>query len=123
MFEYNSRTHTMTENGAHLPLGDQCYSGIGEGKNNPDMEMDVGVGPTPRGIYKFGPVYDDPTGLGRLVMHLDPLPGTNTFGRSAFRIHGDSIEHPGQASHGCIIVPHDLRVHISQANDRVMKVY
>jgi hypothetical protein len=123
MFEYNSRTHTMTENGAPLANGNQCYSGIGEAKNNPDMEEVHGQGPTPRGMYSFGQPYDDPTGLGRLVMHLDPLPGTDTFGRSAFRIHGDSLEHPGQASHGCIIVPHDLRVHISQAHDRIMKVY
>lgn len=121
MFTYNSKTGIMLENGENPPFPNQCYSGHGEGKNNPDMESDVGIGPTPRGKYRFGQPYDDPK-LGKLVMHLDPLPGTDTHGRSAFRLHGDSSAHPGEASHGCIVVPHDLRVYMSKSQDRIVEV-
>src|ERR1035438_5538324 len=39
------------------------------------------------------------------VQALTPESGTNTFGREGFLIHGDSVQNPGTASHGCIILP------------------
>lgn len=97
------------------------YSGLGSHRNDPSSVDKVGEGPIPPGIYKIGPVYDDTGHLGPVVMHLDPEPGTHTFGRSAFRIHGDNAEHT--ASHGCIILSHDLRVDIAKSGITEVKVY
>lgn len=119
MFEYNSKTGVLTENGNALEGGDKCYSGHGEGRNNPDMEYVPNVGPIPKGRYRIGPAYDDPH-LGPCVMHLDPLPGTDTKGRSAFRIHGNNKQN--DASHGCIIAGPTLRHYIAASNDRVISV-
>ena len=55
-------------------------------------------------------------------MHLDAEPFTNTFGRSLFRIHGDSIEHPGDASDGCVILPLTLRKLIAMSSERLLTV-
>jgi Protein of unknown function (DUF2778) len=84
------------------------YSGIGEGKNNPAMEGIVDVGPIPQGSFRITELWNSPT-LGPDACQLEPEPGTNTFGRSGFYIHGDSIQHPGLASHGCIILPPGIR--------------
>jgi hypothetical protein len=51
-----------------------------------------------------------------------PDRGTETFGRSEFRIHGDSIAHPGMASHGCIILPRAVRDAIWRSGDRALEV-
>ena len=48
-------------------------------------------------------------------MALTPAPDTNTFGRDSFLIHGDSSEHPGAASRGCIILPRNIRDQIAAA--------
>lgn len=119
MFEFNSKTGLVTQNGELVEGGKGCYSGHGEGRNNPEMEEVHNVGPIPRGRYKIGPAYDDPH-LGPCVMHLDPLPGTEVFGRSAFRIHGNNKEN--DASHGCVICPPVLRHIINASRDRVMQV-
>lgn len=96
------------------------YSGHGPGRNNPSMEAVQNVGPTPRGDYTIGHSYDDPH-LGPIVMHLDPKSGTETFGRSLFRIHGNNAAN--DASHGCIILNHDLRLEIAHSGITDLKVY
>jgi hypothetical protein len=53
-------------------------------------------------------------------MNLDPLPGTDMFGRSLFRIHGDNSAH--NASHGCIILSRKLRDQIAASQDRLLDV-
>ena len=82
-----------------------CYSGFGPGKNNPDLQDKIGVGPIPAGFYKIGePQYVDKTGPhGPYVLPLVPDAGNEMHGRGGFLIHGDSLSHPGQASHGCVI--------------------
>jgi len=40
--------------------------------------------------------------LGPFTINLIPCDGTNTFGRSAFRIHGDNKTH--NASEGCLVL-------------------
>lgn len=97
------------------------YSGYQIGKNNPKMENVEGVGPIPRGIYYIGDAYDHPK-LGKFTMNLVAQPGTEEFGRSAFRIHGDSVENPGEASHGCIILPRPIREQINNDHDRILNV-
>lgn len=95
------------------------YSGTGEGRNNGDMQAVPNVGPIPKGTYTIGPWYNDEH-LGPCVMHLDPTPDTNTFGRIAFRIHGDNKNH--DASHGCIALGPSLRWPIAHSEDRELSV-
>jgi len=97
------------------------YSGVGRGKNNPAMQAAVGVGPIPQGRWRItGRHHSANTGPCTLV--LTPEPETKTFGRSEFRIHGDSIAHPGSASHGCIILPRIVRDAIWASRDRTLEV-
>lgn len=97
------------------------YSGFGEGKNNPAMENVQDVGPIPRGIYSISDPFDSPD-HGPMVMRLVPMPQINTFGRNGFLIHGDSLEHPGQASKGCIILERSIREQVAAATDRELIV-
>jgi hypothetical protein len=100
-----------------------CYSGIGEGLNNPAMQEVHNVGPVPRGLYKIGEAYDHPK-LGPVTMNLDPVNGTNTFGRSDFRIHADLKGWPSLhiASHGCVIMIKPERLIISTSQDKDLEV-
>lgn len=88
------------------------YSGFGIMKNDPKA---VGVqysGPIPPGEWIVCQAHYN-LKLGPLTMLLWPYLGTPTLGRSGFAIHGDSIRNPGQASHGCIILPHAVRAAIA----------
>lgn len=96
------------------------YSGTAAGRNNPDMQAVQNVGPIPRGSYIIGHWYNDFQKLGPCVMALDALPGTETFGRNLFRIHGDNKNH--DASHGCIILGPTLRAMIASSTDRQLDV-
>jgi hypothetical protein len=87
----------------------QGYSGFGPGKNNPEMQEEAGIGPLPCGVYAISEAVEESTTHGPFVLRLTPFKATNTFGRSGFLIHGDSKEHPGLASHGCIILPRSVR--------------
>lgn len=95
------------------------YSGFGEGKNNPAMEAVENYGPIPQGRYLIGKAYDHPH-LGPCVMNLTPVKGTTAFGRTLFRIHGDNLSH--DASHGCIILNHDIREMIAASSDKELWV-
>jgi len=97
------------------------YAGAGRGKNNPALQAAVGVGPIPRGLWRIAGVHDSPA-TGPFTIILEPIPGTDTCGRSAFRIHGDSIRHPGEASHGCIILPRSVREQIWRSGDHQLEV-
>jgi len=77
------------------------YSGRAEGKNNPRWEKVAGKGPIPQGLWQTGEAYTSKR-LGAVAIPLRPC--GNTWGRSAFLIHGDSRMFPGQASSGCIVL-------------------
>jgi hypothetical protein len=100
------------------------YSGSGEGKNNPALQGVADVGPIPRGVYTIGAPtsVDLPGPHGRFVLPLTPRAGDALAGRNGFLIHGDSIEHPGAASHGCIILARVVRNRIAASGDDVLKV-
>ncbi len=115
---YSQSTGYLTHNGVHIATG---YSGNGEGKNNPAMQNVPNEGPCPQGSYQIGAPKDDPN-VGPFAMPLTPEPGTDTFGRFAFMIHGDSIVHPGTASEGCIIMLRDARNQIWQSGDHELVV-
>lgn len=78
------------------------YSGFGQGRNNPTLQNVPDVGPLPRGVYTIGSA-ENGTQLGPDALPLMPDAANEMFGRSGFFVHGDSLSHPGCASHGCII--------------------
>lgn len=90
------------------------YSGLEECKNRSAKCHIKGRGPIPPGVYKVSlPRTSKKTGP--VVMDLTPMPGTETYGRSALEIHGDSIEHPGKASDGCIAIKREARNRVAAA--------
>jgi hypothetical protein len=99
-----------------------CYSGQpGSTKNNPLAQNQVGAGPVPAGVYWIAEARDTAE-HGPVVLPLIAVTGTQTFGRSGFLIHGDSIKAPGTASHGCIIAPRPVREQIATMGDRLLVV-
>jgi hypothetical protein len=97
------------------------YSGAGEGKNNPTEENVQDVGPIPEGFYDMEPPIDSPK-HGPYAIPLLPDADNQMFGRSEFLIHGDSIESPGFASEGCIILPKFARERIWESSDHRLQV-
>jgi hypothetical protein len=98
-------------------LAGSGYSGFGRGKNNPDFEKFADVGPIPAGLWLIQvPPFDSET-HGPVCLRLVPERQTDTWGRSGFLIHGDSIQHPGSASHGCIILPRPVRLQVAASSD------
>lgn len=92
-----------------------------EGKNNPALEDVHNVGPLPAGDYTILPPVNTVT-HGPYVMVLVPDVTNEMFGRDEFRIHGDSIVHPGFASEGCMIQPYPTRVKIWESGDHRLTV-
>lgn len=97
------------------------YSGADLGKNNPAMQAARNVGPIPVGVWLIVGERDSPN-TGPFTIALNPAEGTDTLGRADFRVHGDSISHPGEASHGCIILPRPVREKIWSSGDRNLTV-
>lgn len=124
MFSFDIRTGRFSKNRMFIANG---YAGHGEGKNNPAMQAVASVGPLPVGRYKIcghpdtGLPYDSPKN-GKFVLRLEPDPSNAMHDREAFRIHGDSIAHPGTASEGCIILPRPVREAIWKSGDRDLEV-
>ena len=115
---YRQSTGELTYNGQHVATG---YSGAGIGKNDPDMQDVKNVGPVPQGQYSVGPQHYSPN-VGPGAMNLTPLPGTDTYGRTLFRVHGDDILHPGQGSAGCIVLPPNIRSQLAHSPDHTLTV-
>lgn len=115
---YEQSTGRMSLDGNLVGTG---YAGKGVHKNDPNSERIPSEGPLPRGRYSIGPAYDHHK-LGPLTMNLDPTGGQDMYGRSLFRIHGDSSQHPGEASDGCIVISRDVREKINSSNDKTLNV-
>ncbi|MCA1923163.1 tlde1 domain-containing protein [Buttiauxella noackiae] len=82
------------------------YSGSLTNKNNPDRQQVKGMGPLPRGTYRIA---GHSTSKGPVTIILEQTSG-DSFGRSAFRIHGERVNKPaGFASEGCIIMSQATR--------------
>ena len=121
MIVFNRRAGRLYDAAGTL-IASGIWSGHNDAANDPTREREKGVGPLPKGVYMIGPLRDGGA-LGPDVMNLDPAPGTNTFGRSLFRIHGDnSTPAPHDASDGCIIAPHQTRIWIDAQKDRRINV-
>lgn len=118
MWRYAQSTGQLSHDETPIAIG---YSGAGEGKNNPLLQHVQNVGPLPQGQYHILPPIDTPT-HGPYVLWLNPLLGTELFGRSRFGMHGDSLMHPGAASLGCIILPRAVRELVWTSGDRTLTV-
>jgi hypothetical protein len=115
---YHQRSGRLLHGGKYMGYG---YSGKDAGKDNPVYVTNKGIGPIPAGRYKIGkPFIHHKAGPG--TMRLTPEPGTNTFGRDGFLIHGDSKTHPGRASEGCIILGILFRQSIWKSGDDELEV-
>jgi hypothetical protein len=117
-WKWDQSAGEITHDGVHVGYG---YSGRDRGLNNPAMQAAPGVGPIPRGAWKIVSVGDSPQ-TGKFTIVLDPKPGTDTCGRSAFRIHGDNVHLNHTASHGCIILQRIYREKIWGSGDRDLDV-
>ncbi|HTS35999.1 MAG TPA: tlde1 domain-containing protein [Candidatus Solibacter sp.] len=101
---------------------DTGYSGCDEGKNNPSMQAVHDMGPIPQGRWTiFGPPFNTPD-HGPNVLRLEPVNGTNTFGRDGFLMHGDNKDFPGTASKGCIIMGPSTRPRVWASGDHDLNV-
>jgi len=119
MWTYEQSSGKLSKDGILIA---SCYSGCGEGKNNPSADATPDVGPIPQGQWKIEGPPQDTESHGPYVLHLSPAPDTITFGRSGFLIHGDSVQHPGTASKGCIIADRATRARIWQSGDTNLTV-
>lgn len=121
MWTYQQSTGKLWHDGTLIGVG---YSGFGEGKNNPALQALPNIGPITRGLWTIGPLehLDKPGPHGVCTMRLDPMPGTVVYGRSLFLMHGDALEHPGAASHGCIVQALIVRCHVGASDDRALQV-
>lgn len=116
---YAQRTGDLKQDGKQVSTG---YSGANEGKNNPAMENVSNVGPIPRGDWTIAGPPTNSKDHGPYVLRLDPAASTETHGRGGFLMHGDSMEHPGGASHGCIVLPRTAREEVWMSGDRELEV-
>lgn len=84
------------------------YSGAPGFKNDPSKQMLRMEGCICEGFYTIEPPVNSPE-HGPLAYPLTPDISNRMYGRSGFMLHGDSINHPGCASEGCIIQNHETR--------------
>lgn len=119
MWTYRQSTGELLHDGTLVAKG---YSGYEEGYNNPALQRVRCVGPIPTGDWSIqGPPIDTQS-HGPFVLHIVPKPGTETFDRSGFLMHGDSVAHPGAASEGCIIMNRVTREQVWNSGDRDLEV-
>ena len=123
MWVWDQSAGALSRDGVEVAKG---YSGRDWGKNNPDAEAAQGIGPIPAGDYNIVELYNS-ANVGPNALRLQPIDATandthDATGRSAFRIHGDSIRAPGTASYGCIILRSVIRLAIWDSGDRLLRV-
>lgn len=118
MWIYGVKQHAMIRGDKRRT---DLYSGHDPWRDNPLAVHVHDLGPIPPGAYNLGTV-EESGAHGPLAIHLLPCSGTEMFGRSGFLVHGDSIAHPGDASHGCVIAPRELREQMAQGTDRLLVV-
>jgi RHS repeat-associated protein len=95
------------------------FSGGGEGLNDPLYQLEENVGPILEGTWAIGRLQTNWTNRGTELpfsMRLRPEPGTDTFGRGGFIIHG------GTTSEGCPIFDRPTRKQIGNSGDKRLRV-
>lgn len=97
------------------------YAGHGEGLDNTADQAEPNVGPIPQGAYTIGPAFTHPV-CGPISMRLEPVAGTDTFGRAGFLMHGDTVAMNHAASDGCIVMARDIREAVAASACRLLVV-
>jgi RHS repeat-associated protein len=113
MFSQTSGGLVCTDETTGWPYVDTTgYSGAGAGRNNPNMQDIVDVGPIPQGCWIVGA----PTGsrgTGPYSLPLTPLPGNDVFNTprdpNSFLIHGPNANRPNDSSNGCPVIDRPSR--------------
>lgn len=112
---FKQDTGQFRRNNYPLTLLGKGYAGRDKGYNNPDMEGVKGIGPLPKGFYFPEELFEEHPTVGKYAIRLRPDDETRAkilaYGRDpdSFFMHGDSKEHPGLASHGCIVEQRPVR--------------
>lgn len=131
MWIYKQGSGWLNQNTTLVGTG---YAGREAGKNNPAMQNVKGIGPLPVGFYVIGSPHDyigtkcstcglvHQNSVGKYALGLNPDSSNNMFGRDSFYMHGDSAEHPGLASHGCIVQQLLIRQKVATSTDKILKV-
>jgi hypothetical protein len=129
MWTYNQTRGWLDKDG--ILVSKACYSGFGEGFNNPAMETVEGVGPICAGPWLIvGPPFTDPK-LGPYVLKL--VPANLAFrarilamGRDpdSFRFHGKPLPPAdiNSGSHGCLCGEEPTRCQVYQSGDTALDV-
>ena len=115
---YSQSKGELSLNGRIVGTG---YAGHGKGVNNPAEQATHDIGPIPRGFYTIGPAFTH-SKAGPMTMRLTPKPGTNTFGRDGFLMHGDNVDMNFTASNGCIVQKLKTRATVAVSDDRILQV-
>jgi hypothetical protein len=97
------------------------YAGAPGYINDPSDVSLKNKGPLPPGMYTITSWRRDPK-MGPVCASLVPDPQNEMYGRSGFNLHGDSIEHPGCGSEGCIQQNFPVRVRVQASGDSRLKV-
>jgi hypothetical protein len=97
------------------------YAGKDEHKNMPSDQAIKSKGPIPRGIYVVGRPFNSDV-HGPFCLPLTPSSYNEMFSRNGFLIHGDSVDKPGEASEGCIVLDRITREVISNSNEPLLAV-
>lgn len=127
MWTYVQRTGELWQDSRLVARG---YAGLddgdglvepGEGKNDPRAQFERNVGPLPVGRYAIGQPFHHPT-AGAYTLRLEPHPDNAMHGRDGFLIHGDRLDVPGSASHGCIVLSRAVRTVIANSLDYELEV-
>jgi len=116
MWVYVQSTGDLFHNTQFIETG---YSGaVPDGKNNPDKECVINVGPIPRGYYSIGKAVSKPTVV-TLPLDADD-PHYCSPPRDGFLIHGGNAS--GTASSGCIIMSLPTRKLVDASEDKRLRV-
>ena len=119
MITYQIKTGEVKLNDKIVGYG---YSGNGTFLNDPTKTDIPDHGPIPQGLWHLGGWEEQHGKLGGIVIHLAPDVTTNTFGRSAFFIHGDNFKVNHTASDGCIILSKELRKELRDSGETQLTV-
>lgn len=117
---YNVRLKTFKHNGAYRLSA--LYPGAPGYKDNPTHECVKDLGPIPKGKYKIVGIPFTHERAGKFTLRLESDKSNNMCGRNGFLIHGESRDHPGEASNGCIVLEPDFRKAIWNSMDKELIV-
>ena len=107
------------------PMGElrgKGYSGQPPNVNDATAQNLRNQGPIPAGLWQAVELIPETEKHGPFVIRLEPYGPTETYGRSGFMVHGDSIQRPGYASDGCIILSRDVREMFWASSDHDINV-